>query len=251
MASQLTFCGSRSLTFLQRLVLLDRQEAWLQWARGHIWSTRLCLPQQSPGRGPRAFVCSAVVLSQGIGPKGVGLSCALGWAWQQQWLCCQIRCSSIVGGAAGAGTWGQVSIGTFRWVRGTSGDAIDGDRAVQAEQPRHARNVRDPSRVLEQGPDRQRAPDWCSGGVSSICGASESRCHHDGPARPGKQASTPVRHRSLPAAIGLHEGGFRAPPAGAGGCPPGPAARPRCQRAPAAGAPAGRPPSRGQSRSSR
>jgi hypothetical protein len=22
-------------------------------------------------------------------------------------------------GAAGAGTWGQVSIGTFRWVRGT------------------------------------------------------------------------------------------------------------------------------------
>ena len=34
---------------------------------------------------------------------------------------------SIVGGAAGAGTWGQVSSGTFRWVRGTSGDAVDGD----------------------------------------------------------------------------------------------------------------------------
>jgi hypothetical protein len=30
-------------------------------------------------------------------------------------------------GAAGAGTWGQVSIGTFRWVRGTSSDAMDGD----------------------------------------------------------------------------------------------------------------------------
>jgi len=97
----------------------------------------------------------------------------------------------------------------------------------------HARNVRDPSRVLEQGPDRQRAPDWCSGGVSSICGASESRCHHDGPASPGEQASTPVRHRSLPAAIALHKEGFMAPPAVAGGCPPGPAARPRHQRVPA------------------
>ena len=66
-----------------------------------------------------------------------------------------IRWSSVVGGAAGAGTWGQVSIGTFRWVRGTSSDAVAGD---------HARNVRDPSRVLEQGPDRQRAPTDCSGG---------------------------------------------------------------------------------------
>ena len=152
--------------------------------------------QQSPERWPRAFACSAVVPSQGGRAQLCGRLIVRSeglWLW---------------GGAAGAGTWGQVSIGTFRWVRGTSGDAIDGDRAVQAEQPRHARNVRDPSRVLEQGPDRQRAPDWCSGGVSSICGASESRCHHDGPARPGKQASTPVRHRSLPAAIALHEGGF-------------------------------------------
>jgi len=38
-----------------------------------------------------------------------------------------------------------------------------------------ARNINDPLRVLEQGPDRQRAPVWCSGGVSSINGASESR----------------------------------------------------------------------------
>jgi hypothetical protein len=29
-------------------------------------------------------------------------------------------------GAAGAGTWGQVSIGTFRWVRGTWGWAVNG-----------------------------------------------------------------------------------------------------------------------------
>ena len=41
---------------------------------------------------------------------------------------------------------------------------MDGEKAVSTEQPRHAKNVRDPSRVLEQGPDRQRAPDWCSGG---------------------------------------------------------------------------------------
>ena len=33
---------------------------------------------------------------------------------------------------------------------------------------RHAWNVSDPSRVLEQGPDRQRTPGGCSGGVSSM-----------------------------------------------------------------------------------
>jgi hypothetical protein len=72
----------------------------------------------------------------------------------------------------------------------------------------HARNVRDPSRVLEQGPDRQRAPGWCSGGVSSINGASESRCHHDGPAQRSQQGQQPIRHRSSSAAMGVHEGGF-------------------------------------------
>jgi hypothetical protein len=35
--------------------------------------------------------------------------------------------------------------------------------------------------VLVQGLDRQRAPVCCSGGTS-IAGASESRCSHDGPA---------------------------------------------------------------------
>ncbi|MFM9104460.1 MAG: hypothetical protein ACKOPS_25375, partial [Cyanobium sp.] len=61
---------------------------------------------------------SAVVLSQEIGPKGGGLSgawCVLGNS-RDRFL---IRWFSVVGGAAGAGTWGQVSIGTFRWVRGT------------------------------------------------------------------------------------------------------------------------------------
>ena len=32
----------------------------------------------------------------------------------------------------------------------------------------HAREVSDPMRVLEQGPDRQRAPGCCSGGLSSM-----------------------------------------------------------------------------------
>ena len=45
---------------------------------------------------------------------------------------------------------------------------MDGARVVSAKQPRHARNVSDPLRVLEQGPDRQRTPDGCSGGVSSM-----------------------------------------------------------------------------------
>jgi len=112
-----------------------------------------------------------------------------------------------VGGAAGAGTWGQVSSGTFRWIRGTSGDAVDGDRAASAKQPRHARNVRDPSRVLEQGPDRQRAPRCCSGGVSSISGASESRCSHDGSASGCRQEQHSNRHRSSRKATGLHQGG--------------------------------------------
>ena len=75
---------------------------------------------------------------------------------------------------------------------------------------RHARNISDPSRVLEQGPDRQRAPGCCSGGVSSINGASESRCSHDGPAQRSQQGQQPIRHRSSPGAAGFHEGGFMA-----------------------------------------
>jgi hypothetical protein len=35
-------------------------------------------------------------------------------------------CVWLWGGAAGAGTWGQVSSGTFRWVRGTWGGAVNG-----------------------------------------------------------------------------------------------------------------------------
>ena len=73
-----------------------------------------------------------------------------------------------------------------------------------------AGNINDPLRVLEQGPDRQRAPiAWC-GGVSSICGASESRCNHDGSGGWSGQGQKHDRHRSSPEAIGLHEGDFMA-----------------------------------------
>ena len=62
--------------------------------------------------------------------------------------------------------------------------------------------------VLEQGPDRQRAPDRCSGGVSSIRGASESDAHTmDRPTDTGNSRGG-IGHRSSPSATGLHEGGF-------------------------------------------
>ena len=97
----------------------------------------------------------------------------------------------------------------------------------------------DPSRVLEQGPDRQRAPTGCSGGVSSINGASESRCSHDGSAARAGQGQKHDRHRSSREAMALHEAGFTVmgSPAAAIGFPPDPAARPRHQRIPAAAAP--------------
>jgi hypothetical protein len=51
-------------------------------------------------------------------PEGVGRSCASFLLGNRRDRC-QIRVFSVVVGAAGAGTWGQGSIGTFRWVRGT------------------------------------------------------------------------------------------------------------------------------------
>ena len=62
--------------------------------------------------------------------------------------------------------------------------------------------------VLEQGPDRQRAPVCCSGGVSSMNGASESRCSHNGTAHGCLQRMQQLRHRSSLRATGLHEAGF-------------------------------------------
>ena len=62
--------------------------------------------------------------------------------------------------------------------------------------------------MLEQGPDRQRAPEICCGGVSSMGGASESRCSQIGPTQGIQQGVQHSRHRSSPGAMGLHEGGF-------------------------------------------
>ena len=109
------------------------------------------------------------------------------------------------GGDADAGTWGQGSRGTFRGSGAPIGlDWLDG--AVQWTTRDHqVRNVRDPLRLLEQGPDRQRTPRCCSGGVSSIVGASESRCIHDGTARRPRQAPAGDSHLSSSAATGLHE----------------------------------------------
>jgi hypothetical protein len=64
-----------------------------------------------------------------------------------------------VGGAAGAGTWGQLSSGTFRWVRGTgdrarrhSRERCNGWRkAVASEQPSHARNVTSGKKCWSRG----------------------------------------------------------------------------------------------------
>ena len=142
-----------------------------------------------------------------------------GWAQLCVWFGwkrpdrCRSDESSVVGGAAGAGTWGQVSSGMVLVVRGTWDGAVNGASLLQDFS---ARTISDPLSVLEQGPDRQRAPDWCSGGVSSINGASESRCSQTGPASRWRQWQQPIRHRSSPAATGLHEGASPGPPATAG-----------------------------------
>jgi hypothetical protein len=135
-------------------------------------------------------------------PKGVGRSCArfllgnsrdrFGSGGFQLWselpaLAPGARCR--VGRSVGSGA-PEAGPLTVQWT------------AVQA------RNVRDPLRVLEQGPDRQRAPTGCSGGVSSINGASESRCSHDGSATRSRQGQHADRDRSSREAMALHERGL-------------------------------------------
>ena len=146
--------------------------------------------EHTPQKKPGAWAPGVCLLSRGAAPRGSGVAARS--------VDRQIRMSSVVVGAAGAGTWGQVSIGTFHWVRGTSGGAMDGDSATRQE--RHIW-----SEMLEQGPDRQRTPVWCSGGVSSINGASESRWHHDGSGGWGQQERQRDPHPSLPRETGLHE----------------------------------------------
>jgi len=75
---------------------------------------------------PGALAPGICLLSRGAFPRGSGAA-VRGFVLGNSRDRLQIRWFSVVGGAAGAGTWGQVSSGTFRWVRGTSGDAVDGD----------------------------------------------------------------------------------------------------------------------------
>jgi hypothetical protein len=71
-----------------------------------------------------------------------------------------------------------------------------------------ARNARDPSKMLEQGPDRQRAPCRCSGGLSSIRGASESVAGPMGRASGGGNPKGAIGQVSSSASTGVHEGGY-------------------------------------------
>ena len=70
-------------------------------------------------------------------------------------------CLWLWGGAASAGTWGPVSSGMVRLIRGTYGGAVDGVCPLQ-EMTRQEHHIW--SEVFEQEPDRQRAPLCCSGG---------------------------------------------------------------------------------------
>jgi hypothetical protein len=82
-----------------------------------------------------------------------------------------------------------------------------GVEAVRLKPPRQVRHFW--SEMVEQGPDRQRAPGWCSGGVSSIDGASVSRCIHDGPGPRRQQQLRRDRHPSSPEATAVHEAASR------------------------------------------
>jgi hypothetical protein len=147
-----------------------------------------CRAQQSPECWPRAFVCSAVVPSQGGRAQLRGRlivcrsECLRLWS-ELPALALGARCQSgrsVGSGAPEAVQW------TATWL--------------------HARNVRNPSRVLEQGPDRQLTPGCCSGGVSSIDGASESRCSQNGSGGWRQQEQRRDPHPSLPAATHRHAG---------------------------------------------
>ena len=152
------------------------------------------MTQQSPERWPRAFACSAVVPSQGGRAQLRGRLIVFRSGVFQLWaelpaLAPGARCR--VGRSVGSGAPEAV-----QWT------------ACVPSRKNNARNISDPSGMLEQGPDRQRAPGCCSGGVSSINGASESRCSHDGPGDWCQQGLQHFRHWSSREATGLHEGGF-------------------------------------------
>ena len=137
-------------------------------------------------------------------PKGVGRSCARSWCEtarsfsDQKVFGCGAELPALAPGA-------RCRVG--RSIGSGAPEAVQWTACVPSRK-NHAMNVSDPSRMLEQGPDRQRAPRCCSGGVSSINGASESRCSHDGPDSGCQQGLQHFRHWSSLRATGLHEGGF-------------------------------------------
>jgi hypothetical protein len=138
------------------------------------------------------------LLSRGFFPRGCGRSCARFWLDQKRDH--GITGSSVVGGAAGAGTWGQVSIGTFLWVRGTLcdarknkvddevGDAVDGVRAA-------VRSTATP------GTSEIRRECWSRGRIVSalLCGAQ-------GGCLPSVEPPNPV---AITMALPLEEGNRR------------------------------------------
>ena len=74
--------------------------------------------QRSRTTKPGAIAPGLCLLSRGAVPRGAGAA-VRGFVLGNSRDRFQIRWFSVVGGAAGAGTWGQVSSGTFRSVRGT------------------------------------------------------------------------------------------------------------------------------------
>jgi hypothetical protein len=117
----------------------------------------------------------------------------------------------------GPGDYRDVLLGPGHLMGWEWGGAVDGDRADFVKLISRNRfqkttvmrqNVRDPLRVLEQGPDRQRAPCQCSGGLSSIRGASESDAHTIGRLAVAGNRQRQSGHRSSWEAMGVHEGAF-------------------------------------------
>ncbi len=146
---------------------------------------------------PGALAPGVCLLSRGAVPRGRGRSCAS-----------LVLDNSLIVGSEGVQLWAELPALA-------PGARCRGRRSVRSGAPEamqwtavQARNIGDPLRVLEQGPDRQRAPIWCSGGLSSIRGASESRCSHDGSGGQGWQELQRIRYRSSPEAMGVHEGSF-------------------------------------------
>ena len=82
-----------------------------------------CLQRRShPTTKPGALAPGICLLSRGA-REDVGAGCAKAVHGEQPWLENSLIVRSaglwLWGGAAGAGTWGQVSIRTFPWIRGT------------------------------------------------------------------------------------------------------------------------------------